>query len=141
MNPTIKNILAVIVGIAIGGGINMLIVTYGGVMIPPPEGVDPSDVESIKANMHLYEAKHFAVPLLAHALGTLIGAIIAYMLAANRKTMCAYIIGVVFFIGGIAAAVMIQGPLWFTALDVLAAYIPMAWLGAKIGGSLQGGGK
>ncbi|MEM7349178.1 MAG: hypothetical protein AAF657_00125 [Acidobacteriota bacterium] len=139
MSPTIKNILAVILGIVIGGGINMLIVTYGGAVVPAPEGVDPSDVESIKANLHLYEAKHFAVPFLAHALGTLVGAIVAFMLAANRKAMCAYIIGVVFLLGGIAMAVMLQGPVWFISLDVLVAYIPMAWLGAKIGGGLQGG--
>lgn len=139
MSPTIKNILAVILGIVIGGGINMLIVTYGGAVVPAPEGVDPSDVESIKANLHLYEAKHFAVPFLAHALGTLVGAIVAFMLAANRKAMCAYIIGVVFLLGGIAMAVMLQGPVWFISLDVLVAYIPMAWLGAKIGRGLQGG--
>lgn len=138
MNPTIKNILAVVVGIALGGGINMLIVTYGGAIIPPPEGVDPSDVESIKANMHLYEDKHFVVPFLAHAIGTLVGAVAAFLLAATRKTLCAYIIGVVFLIGGIAVNMMIPGPVWFIALDLLVAYIPMAWLGAKIGRGLQG---
>jgi hypothetical protein len=28
---------------------------------------------------------------------------------------------------------MIPAPAWFIALDLIAAYLPMAWLGAKLG--------
>lgn len=42
-------------------------------------------------------------------------------------------IGVIFLCGGIAASLMISAPAWFIALDLLAAYIPMAWLAGRLG--------
>ena len=49
----VRNILSVIFGLIIGGFVNMTIITYGGAIIPPPHGVNPNDIESIKANMYL----------------------------------------------------------------------------------------
>ena len=36
-----------------------------------------------------------------------------------------------------AASFMIPAPTWFIALDLLAAYIPMAWLGIRMGTHLK----
>ena len=71
-----RNIIAVVLGIFIGGSVNMAIINNGGLIIPPPEGVNPADLESIKENIHLYTPLHFMVPFLAHVMGTLVGAII-----------------------------------------------------------------
>jgi hypothetical protein len=46
----------------------------------------------------------------------------------------AYVVGGFFLVGGIAASAMIPAPTWFKALDVVLAYLPMAWLGGRIGG-------
>jgi len=32
---------------------------------------------------------------------------------------------------------MIRAPAWFVALDLIAAYLPMAWLAARIGARIQ----
>jgi hypothetical protein len=49
----------------------------------------------------------------------------------------AFVIGLVFLIGGVvAASVMIPAPAWFIALDLVAAYLPMAWFGAHLGARL-----
>ena len=48
-----------------------------------------------------------------------------------------YIVGAFYLLGGIAASSMIPAPLWFIALDLVVAYIPMAWLALKLGESLQ----
>ena len=45
------------------------------------------------------------------------------------------IVGVVFLAGGIAATFMIPAPTWFMVLDVVVAYLPMAYLGAMIAGT------
>lgn len=137
MNPEIiriiRNILAVIVGLFIGSYVNMAIITYGSSYFPLPESVNPQDIESIKANMHLYGFNNFIIPWLAHAVGTLVGAIIAALLAASHKIYMAITVGVVFLIGGIMMVVMIpQTPIWFILADLGLAYIPMAWIGAKI---------
>lgn len=134
MSPIVKNILAVVAGIIAGIIVNGGLIYISGSIIPPPAGVDPNDMESIKANIHLYETKHFIMPFLAHALGTLVAAFVAVKIAANRHVTLAMVIGVFFLFGGIMAVRMVGGPMWFQALDLLVAYLPMAFLGAKLGG-------
>ena len=41
-------------------------------------------------------------------------------------------IGVLFLIGGITVNYMLPGPIWFAIVDIVLAYIPMAWIGGKI---------
>ncbi|MEZ4979368.1 MAG: hypothetical protein R2772_08720 [Chitinophagales bacterium] len=93
-----------------------------------PEGVNPADMESLKANMHLFQPKHFLMPFLAHALGTLAGAFVAALLAASNKLRLAMVIGIFFLAGGIANIMMLPSPLWFSILDLGLAYLPMAYL-------------
>ncbi len=134
MKPIFKNILALIAGVVAGSIVNMGLVAISGSIIPPPEGVDPSNMESLKANMHLFEARHFIFPFLAHALGTLAGAFIVGLFAANFKLILALTIGIFFLIGGILMVLSVSSPLWFSILDLSLAYIPMAWLGRKLAG-------
>ncbi|MGL2966122.1 hypothetical protein [Flavobacterium sp. XGLA_31] len=130
MNQTLKNILAVIIGLLIGGALNMAIIMVSGKIIPPPEGADLTTMEGLKAAMALMEPKHFLMPFLAHALGTLLGAFIAAVI--SKKTGPALAVGFFFLIGGIMNVVMLPSPLWFTIVDVVGAYIPMAYLGGVI---------
>ncbi len=132
MNPTLKNILAVLAGIFLGAMINSLIISLSGSFIAPPAGVDVNDLESIKANIHLYEVKHFIPPFLAHALGSLVGGFTVAYIAVQHKMKFATGIGFLFMIGGIAAVYMIPAPIWFEVLDLVVAYVPMAWLGGKL---------
>lgn len=132
MHPILKNILAVIAGIAIGSFVNSSIVSVSGSLIPLPEGVDPNDIESIKASIHLFETKHFILPFLAHALGTLVGAFVAAKLAVTNKMSYAIGIGVFFLLGGIFMVIYVPSPIGFTILDLAVAYIPMGYLGGKL---------
>ena len=137
MPSILRNVLAIVVGVVIGGSVNMAIITLGPSLIPPPPGVDVSNAASLSQGIHLFEARHFVMPFLAHAVGTLVGALAAYLIAATYRTQIAYVIGAVFLCGGIAASFMIPAPAWFIALDLLVAYIPMAWLGILIGSRLR----
>ena len=134
MNPKVKNILAVIVGLVVGSIVNMGIVMISGSIIPPPEGGDITTMEGLKATMHLFEPKNFIFPFLAHALGTLVGAFVAAKIAATCKMTMALLIGLFFFIGGSINIYLLGGPLWFSALDLIVAYIPMGYLGWKLAG-------
>jgi hypothetical protein len=116
----------------------MSLVMLGPAAIPPPPGVDLTTAEGLAKGMPLLEAKHFVFPFLAHALGTLAGALVAFLVAGSRGTVFAFAIGGFFLAGGIAAAFMIPAPAWFIGLDLLAAYIPMALLGIVIGRRLKG---
>ncbi len=133
MPHLLRNILAVIAGVVLGGIVNMALVTISPALIPPPAGVDVSDPESLSQSIHLFEPRHFVMPFLAHAIGTLVGALTAFLIAATRKAAIAYGIGAFFLIGGVAAAFMIPAPWWFLVLDLGVAYLPMAWLAVWIG--------
>jgi len=137
MSPILRNVLAVIAGCIVGFIVNMGIITISPMVIVPPTGVDPTNPESLAAGAHLMEMKHFIMPFLAHALGTLAGAFVAAKIAFSHNLKFALGIGVFFLLGGIAATTIIPAPTWFIILDLLVAYIPMAWLGGKIGGGAK----
>jgi len=132
MNPILRNVLAVVAGIILGSIVNMAIIMLSSSIIPPPEGVNPSDMESLKASMHLFEPKHFLMPFLAHAFGTLVGAFVAGLIAINHRLKISLAIGLFFMLGGITNILLLPSPLWFTITDLALAYIPMAWLGYKL---------
>ncbi len=127
-----RNILAVIAGVVVGSLVNMLLVNVGPSVIPLPEGADISTMEKLRESMVMFGPVNFIFPFLAHALGTLVGAFIAGRFAASHNTQFAIAIGVFFLMGGIAAVIMLGGPLWFKAADLLLAYIPMSLLGATL---------
>ena len=132
MPHLLRNVLALVAGIVVGGAVNMALITLSPSVIPPPAGMDVRTAEGLRASMHLLQPRHFVMPFLAHALGTLVGALTAYLIAASYRAQIAYGIGAFFLVGGIAASLMIPAPAWFIALDLVVAYLPMAWLATRI---------
>jgi hypothetical protein len=130
VNPIGKNILAVVGGWVIGSVVNMGLIKVGHKMYLI-EGIDPSDMVAFEI-MPTLSNEHFIFPFLAHALGTLIGAVLAASIAATYKMRMALIVGAIFLLGGIMVNYMLHGPTWFAAVDVLIAYISMAWIGGKL---------
>jgi hypothetical protein len=137
MTNRLRVALALVLGIALGGGVNMALIMLGPSLIAPPPGADMTSAEGLRASMHLLEPRHFLMPFLAHAMGTLVGALVGSVLAGSRRSFVAYAIGTAFLCGGIAASFMIPAPTWFKVLDLVAAYLPMAWLGLSIANRLR----
>lgn len=132
MNPTIRNSIAMMGGLILGSAVNMALITLGAVLVPPPTGADTSSIEAMIESMALYEAKHFLFPFLAHSLGTLVGAIFAAKVAATHQLTMAVAVGLVFLAGGIYMVLLLPSPIWFSTLDLVAAYLPMSYLGYKL---------
>lgn len=132
MNPIFKNTLAVIIGLFVGSVVNMAIILMSGSVIPPPKGADVTTMEGLKATMHLFEPRHFIFPFLAHAIGTFAGAATTAVIAATNKTQLALAIGAFFLIGGIVNVCTLPSPIWYNIIDVVFAYLPMAYLAKKI---------
>ena len=132
MPKTVRIVLAVVLGFIVGSLVNMSLILVSGSVIPPPSGADTTTMEGLKAALPLFEPKHFLFPLLAHALGTLAGAYAATLLAPDRSALPAYVVGVLFLLGGVANVVMLPGPAWFNAVDLVFAYLPTAWLGQRL---------
>ncbi len=129
MNPVLRNILAVLIGAIVCMVLNGLLLGVMMKAIPPPPGFDPNEL----ASYSVLEARHLMSPFVAHAVPSLIGGLLATLIAATRKMTFALVVGGLHLIGGIAAAFLIPAPAWFIALDLVVAYLPMAWLGGKLG--------
>lgn len=135
MSPIARNFLAPVVGVTVGSVVNIFLVNIGPAIIPLPEGADVSTMESLQDSMLLFTPAHFLFPFLGHALGTLTGAFVAAKVAFSHSMKFAIAIGVFFLIGGLAAIMMLGGPLWFNITDLLCAYIPMGLLGGILASS------
>lgn len=129
----VRNIIGFIVGWLVGSAVNFGLIMAS--MAIAPAGADFSTPEGVNAAMAQLGAINFATVFLAHALGTLVGALVASLIAVSHKLPIALGVGGLFLLGGIYAAVAIDAPLWFEAVDILFAYIPFAVLGAKLGGA------
>jgi hypothetical protein len=135
MKTILWNILAVIVGWFAGCVVNMAIISAGPFVVPMPPGADVSTMEGLREAMSKFSPLNFLCPWLAHGLGTFVGAWVAAKMAASGKLICALVVGALFLLGGITMVLLVGGPLWFIAADLLLAYLPMAWLGAKLAGT------
>lgn len=127
-----RNILAIIAGLVIGSIVNMGLIMVSGSVIPLPAGANNTTTEGLQTSIHLFEAKHFIFPFLAHALGTLVGAFIASKISNDKRFMPSLIVGILFFIGGSMIVFQLPAPLWFNAIDLILGYIPMAYVGYKL---------
>lgn len=128
-----RNILAVLLGLVVGSGVNMGLITIGHRVIALPEGADVSTMENLAESMPLFGPEQFLFPFLAHALGTFAGALLAFMIAKRNRQTIAYIVGAAFLAGGIMSVYMLPAPAWFNTVDLLFAYLPMAWLAGQLG--------
>lgn len=132
MSPIARNVTAVIAGFIVGSLVNMGLIMVGGSVIPPPEGADVTTMEGLRNSLPLFGPENFIFPFLAHALGTLVGAITAAFIAATRRRTMALVVSVLFLAGGTINVVMLPAPAWFSVLDLVGAYIPMGWAGGRL---------
>ena len=130
----LKRTIVIILSIFIGAQVNGAFLTLGTTLIPPPEGCSLNTMEGLKAAVPFLEAKHYLFPFLAHAIGTLISAVLITRFLKSQQFVLAMMAGVLFLIAGISMVIMLpETPIWFILVDLIVAYIPMAYLGYKLG--------
>lgn len=137
MKTALKSALVLLGALVVGAILNFAIVMGAWQIIAPPPGVDVMDPESLAQSMHLFGPQHFLGPFLAHALGTLAAAFLAARFAPTKPGLLALVCGLFFLLGGVYNVAVLPGPTWFEALDLIVAYIPMAWLGYMLGGQRE----
>lgn len=119
---------AVVGGALVGALINGFLVYLGPKLIPPPSGFDLTTLEGLRQAMPHMAPRHFIFPFLAHALGTFLGAAVSSLMVRGQSLWPAMIVGLLFLLGGIVNVVTLPAPAWFSAADLLLAYIPPAFL-------------
>lgn len=128
-----RSILAVLAGVVVAGIVIAGVEYLGHLIYPPPPGLDPSDVESMKAMMADIPLGSLLFVLLAWALGSLAGGGVAARIAARSYLLHALIVGGIMLIGGVINMAMIPHPLWFWIVGVIL-FLPSAYAGARLAG-------
>jgi len=114
MIKILRNILALVIGAALGMALNGWLIGISNSLIPLPEDVNPSNLKSIQTHIHLYSLKHFVMPFWAHALGTFVSAFVAAKIWIGDPMIPGYIFGLFFLIGGITMVYFINLKCSFT---------------------------
>ncbi|MFZ1457304.1 MAG: hypothetical protein WAT22_18690 [Saprospiraceae bacterium] len=133
MSPIFKNILVVILAIAAGMIAMMAGHQISNVILPPPEGMDVSNMESFVANAHKLTTGHWILALLSHAFGPLVSGFIVAKYSAAHHRQLLWIVAGAWIIAGVLNLMAIHHPLWFKIADILM-YVPMTFIGAKLSG-------
>jgi hypothetical protein len=128
----LRNALAVVAGLFIGAMVNGGLINVGMKVVPPPAGFDMNTPEGLAAAMPHFGPMNFVFPFLAHAVGTLVGAFIASLIGVSSRMTLAVIVSIFFLFGGAYMVSILPAPMWFNVLDLVGAYLPMAWLGATL---------
>lgn len=126
-----KNILAVIIGVIVGGLVIYGIESINMVRFPWPENLSMEDKEAFAEYVNSLPVDALLTVIIAHALGSLVAGFVCGKITPNKHITLGLICGVVFLLGGIMNLVMIPHPLWFMVADLLV-FLPFAWLGARL---------
>jgi hypothetical protein len=126
-----RSILAVLLGVVVGGLMVAAVEFVSHLIYPPPPGLDPANIEALKTAMANAPAGALLFVLLAWALGSLGGGWLAASIARRSPTRHALIVGAVLMAMGILNMVMIPHPpsFWLAALVL---FLPAAYLGARL---------
>lgn len=126
-----RTILSVLAGVVVCGIGVFVVQTASHQMFPPPEGMDPSNAESIKAYMAQIPLAALLMVVLSYVVGAFAGGAVAAKLAAEKPMRSALFVGGIFTLVNFSNLYAIPHPLWMAVLTTVV-FIPCAWLGAKL---------
>jgi len=112
-----KKAIGVVVGILVGGIAMSIVHLFSSLLYPMPEGVSPTDVESLHKWIRTLPTIAFLLAILGHGLGALVGALVCRLIVGHRWIAGTLIITGLFLLGGIFNSLTIPQPFWVSALD------------------------
>ena len=115
----LKKILAVPAGLFAGGIGIFLIQTLDHKLYPLPEGMNPNDMEAMKAYVASAPFMALFFVILSYAVGALVSGYISTLVAGDNKKIYAVICGVIFLLQSIYMMSSLPTPIWFWILGIL----------------------
>jgi hypothetical protein len=119
MSPLVRNILAVVGGVAAAFAVVMIVESACNAVYPPPTGIDFSKPEVVREYMAVLPFGAFMFVLTALAGGALAGSMVAARVSRTRRQLCAGIVGAVVLAATLMNLILIPHPLWFASLCVV----------------------
>ena len=133
MSPTVRGVVAVILGLVLAFAITFAVEGINSQIYPFPPGTDLADPVSVKPAIAAMPEAALAVVLVGWFVSALAGA----WLAAHFAKPAGWpplTVGVVLFAAAVGNMLMIPHPAWFWIIGV-AIYPVATWLGARMGGT------
>jgi hypothetical protein len=133
MSPTVRGIVAVVLGLLTSFAIVFAVEAVNSQVFPMPPGFNLADPESVKAAMAALPTAALVVVLAGWLAGALAGAWVAARFArpAGWPPLA---VGVLLLTAAVASMLMIPHPVWFWIVGV-AIYPVATWLGARLAGT------
>ena len=131
MKPTVRSILAVLLGSLVTFVLIMGIEGISSVIYPLPEGVDPNDMEALKVAIPKMPLGGKVLVLISYAVGTFVGAWLAAWFARRAHMVHAMIVAGLFLAGDIVNLNQLPHPMWMAVVS-LAIFPVCALLGAGL---------
>lgn len=129
----IRNVAAIIGGIAIAFVTVMLIDMLNHMIYPPPAGLDFSDPEAIRPYLDTLPIGAFLLIMASSVVAAFVGTLFACLVGTIRPQNCAVIVGGMVFAATVANFIMIPHPLWL-AIATLLGVVVSAWLAVQVAG-------
>jgi len=127
----VRNIGAVLAGVATAFVLILVIEKLGHLIYPPPADLDFSDPEAIRPYMATLPFVALLFPMIAWVVGTFAGSLVASKIGTANPLAFAGVVGGLVLAATIANLIMIPHPAWFSAVS-LVAIAASAWFAAKI---------
>ena len=126
----LRSILGVVVGLVLGSFLVGVLEFAGHIIFPPPPGMDPTSMESIREHLPNLPVGAFVSVLVAWTIGVFAGSLVSALIAGRASFIHAGIVGVIFLGFCVLNLVMIPHPVWFLAATIVA--VPLATLGGAL---------
>jgi hypothetical protein len=124
-----RSIGAVLAGVVVAVLCMMGIEYLGHKVYPPPPGLDPTNMESVRAVMKDIPLGALLFVLAAWVIGTVAGGAVAARIASRKPELHAIVVGLIILALTVVNLMMIPQPTWFVIVSLLAA-VPAAYAGA-----------
>ena len=127
----LRDIGAVIAGLAVSMAFIMAVQMIGHSLWPAPEGLDWNDEEVIRTYTSQLPFLALLFPIVSYFLGAFAGPFVACRIGTAKPVLFVGIIGIVLLAFTVANLIQIPHPVWFSVLAV-AAILVGGWLALQL---------
>lgn len=131
-----RNIFALVFGVVLAVILIMIVEAVGHAIFPPPTDIDFSDRAVLAEYMENAPVGALSSVIVAWAIGTFFGGLLACFIARNRPFVFAAAVGGVITLAAIATMVQIPHPTWFAVVSI-AAIALSTWLASRTGARFE----
>ena len=133
----LRSILAIVVGVLVGGFVVFLIELPGYFIHPPPPGLDMQDAAALKSHFEKAPLAALVGVAIAWTVGPFVASWLAAFIARRAFLIHGMIIGVIFMLLDLVNIVSFPHPWWLAVIGVVAPLIS-AYLGASLAARMAG---